>query len=80
VHAARTDEAAAAVAGPIVARGYRGFDPSAVVIGGPERVADAFAALGSAGCTDVIVRHLAEDQDAVLGSFEQLGVVRRALQ
>ncbi|MDQ1462914.1 MAG: hypothetical protein QOI08_4398, partial [Actinomycetota bacterium] len=32
------------------------------------------------GCTDVIVRHLAEDQDAVLGSFEQLGVVRAALQ
>jgi alkanesulfonate monooxygenase SsuD/methylene tetrahydromethanopterin reductase-like flavin-dependent oxidoreductase (luciferase family) len=80
VHAARTDEAAEAVAGPIVARGYRGFDPSAVVVGGPERVAEAFAALGSAGCTDVIVRHLAEDQDAVLGSFEQLGAVRTALQ
>ncbi|MCU1467863.1 MAG: Alkanesulfonate monooxygenase [Actinomycetia bacterium] len=80
VHAAATDQAAEEVAGPIVARGYRGFDPSAVVIGGPERVADAFAALGSAGCTDVIVRHLAEDQDAVLGSFEQLGVVRAALQ
>jgi hypothetical protein len=80
VHASSTDQAAEQVAGPIVARGYRGFDPSAVVIGGPQRVADAFASLGSAGCTDVIVRHLAEDQDAVLGSFEQLGAVRTALQ
>jgi alkanesulfonate monooxygenase SsuD/methylene tetrahydromethanopterin reductase-like flavin-dependent oxidoreductase (luciferase family) len=80
VHAASTDEAAEEVAGPIVARGYRGFDPSAVVIGGPQRVADGFASLGAAGCTDVIVRHLAEDQDAVLGSFEQLGTVRTALQ
>ena len=80
VHAASTDEAADQVAGPLVARGYRGFDPSAVVVGGPQRVADAFASLGAAGCTDVIVRHLAEDQDAVVGSFEQLGAVRTALQ
>jgi alkanesulfonate monooxygenase SsuD/methylene tetrahydromethanopterin reductase-like flavin-dependent oxidoreductase (luciferase family) len=80
VHAASTDEAAQEVAEPIVARGYRGFDPSAVVIGGPQRVADAFANLGAVGCTDIIVRHLAEDQGAVLGSFEQLGVVRSALQ
>lgn len=80
VHVASTDRAAEEIAGPIVARGYRGFDPSAVVIGGPERVTDAFAGLGALGCTDVIVRHLAEDQNAVLGSFEQLGTVRTALQ
>ena len=30
-------------------RGYRGFDPSAVVVGGPGQVTDAFAALGAAG-------------------------------
>ncbi len=32
VHVAGTDEEAAAVAGPIVERGYRGFDPAAVVV------------------------------------------------
>jgi alkanesulfonate monooxygenase SsuD/methylene tetrahydromethanopterin reductase-like flavin-dependent oxidoreductase (luciferase family) len=79
VHVAATDEQAAAVADPILARGYRGFDPSAVVTGGPERVAAAFAALGELGCTDVIVRHLAEDQAAVLRSFEQLATVRKNL-
>ena len=30
------------------------------------RVAEAFAELGAMGCTDVIVRHLADDQDEVL--------------
>ena len=79
VHVAATDDAAAAVAGPIVAAGYRGFDPSAVVVGGPDRVAEAFAGLEAAGCTDIIVRHLADDQDAVLRSFEQLATVRSAI-
>jgi len=80
VHVAATDDRAAAVADPIVQRGYRGFDPAAVVVGGPSRVADAFAGLGAAGCTDVIVRHLAEDQGAVLQSFEQLATVRENLR
>jgi hypothetical protein len=43
-------------------------------------VADAFAALGDAGCSDVIVRHLADDQGAVLRSFEQLATVRERLR
>jgi len=80
VHVAATDDAADAVAGPIVAAGYRGFDPSAVIVGGPGRVTEAFEALGAAGCTDVIVRHLADDQDAVLQSFEQLATVRAGVR
>ncbi|HEV7526742.1 MAG TPA: LLM class flavin-dependent oxidoreductase [Acidimicrobiia bacterium] len=80
IHVAATDQGAAAVADPILDRGYRGFDPSAVVVGGPARVAAAFAALGDAGCTDVIVRHLADDQEPVLRSFEQLAKVRETLK
>jgi alkanesulfonate monooxygenase SsuD/methylene tetrahydromethanopterin reductase-like flavin-dependent oxidoreductase (luciferase family) len=80
VHVAATDAAADAVAGPVVAAGYRGFDPSAVVVGGPGRVIDALAALGAVGCTDVIVRHLADDQPAVLQSFEQLAAVRAGVR
>jgi alkanesulfonate monooxygenase SsuD/methylene tetrahydromethanopterin reductase-like flavin-dependent oxidoreductase (luciferase family) len=79
VHVAATDELAAAVADPIIARGYRGFDPTAVVVGGPARVTDAFAALEEAGCSDIIVRHLADDHDAVLASFEALASVRERL-
>jgi alkanesulfonate monooxygenase SsuD/methylene tetrahydromethanopterin reductase-like flavin-dependent oxidoreductase (luciferase family) len=80
VHVAATDDLAAAVADPVLARGYRGFDPSAVIVGGPAAVAGAFAALGAAGCTDVIVRHLADDQEAVLSSFEALSTVRGLLR
>jgi len=67
------------VAGPILERGYRGFDPAAPVVGGVDDVAAAFAALGALGCTDVIIRHLADDHDEVLASFERLGAVRAAV-
>ncbi len=80
VHVAVTDADAAAVVDPIVERGYRGFDPAAIVSGGPGAVTEAFAELGRLGCTDVIVRHLAEDQPAVVRSFEQLATVRSNLR
>ena len=48
-------------------------------MGGPEPVAAAFAELGAMGCTDVIIRHLADDHDEVLASFERLGAVRAAV-
>jgi len=79
VHVGSDDADAARVAGPIVDGGYRGFDPEAPVVGGPGRVAEAFAALGEAGCSDVIVRHLAEDQGEVLASLERCGAVRTAV-
>lgn len=79
VHVAPTDAEADAQAGPVIAAGYRGFPPGATVCGSPGRVAEAFAAFGELGIRDVIVRHLAEDQGAVLRSFELLGEVRRAI-
>jgi alkanesulfonate monooxygenase SsuD/methylene tetrahydromethanopterin reductase-like flavin-dependent oxidoreductase (luciferase family) len=80
IHVGRDDADAQRVAGPVIARGYRGFDPSATVVGGVHAVADAFASLREAGCTDVIVRHLADEQDEVLRSFEQLAEVRRVVR
>src|SRR2546422_158743 len=43
------------------------------------RAAGAFADLGARGCTDVIIRHLADEQQEVLASFERLGDVRSAV-
>jgi alkanesulfonate monooxygenase SsuD/methylene tetrahydromethanopterin reductase-like flavin-dependent oxidoreductase (luciferase family) len=63
----------------VLARGYRGFDPSACVTGAPERVADQLRALAELGFTDVIVRHLVDDQREVLASTERLAPVRAAL-
>jgi len=62
-----------------VAKGYRGFDPAALVAGDVEQVTEQLRALGSMGYTDVIVRHFTNDHAKVLGSFARLGEVRRAL-
>lgn len=67
------------VAGPVVAGGYRGFDPSACTYGSPEQVVDRLSQYAAMGYTDVIVRHLAEDHAEVLKSYERLAGVREAL-
>lgn len=79
VHVGADAAEIARVAQPIIDRGYRGFDPSAPVVGQTAAVGDAFAAFGAMGYTDIIVRHLADDQAAVLASFERLGTVRASL-
>jgi alkanesulfonate monooxygenase SsuD/methylene tetrahydromethanopterin reductase-like flavin-dependent oxidoreductase (luciferase family) len=76
VHVGADDADAERVAGPVIQGGYRGFDPAAPCTGGPARVAAAFAELAGMGYTDVIVRHLAEDQGEVLASFARLAEVR----
>jgi alkanesulfonate monooxygenase SsuD/methylene tetrahydromethanopterin reductase-like flavin-dependent oxidoreductase (luciferase family) len=77
IHVGADEADARRVAGPIVDGGYRGFPPDAPVVGRPEQVAETFRDLAAMGYTDVIVRHLAEDQAEVLKSFERLAEVRR---
>jgi alkanesulfonate monooxygenase SsuD/methylene tetrahydromethanopterin reductase-like flavin-dependent oxidoreductase (luciferase family) len=79
VHVGRDPSDAARVAQPVVDAGYRGFDPSACTYGSVEQVAEAFTAYGDLGFTDIIIRHLADEQHDVLASFERLGEVRRLL-
>lgn len=76
VHVGRDDADALAVAEPVMAAGYRGLDPDVLVVGGPDRVAAEFRRLADLGFTDVLVRHLADDQREVLRSFERLAGVR----
>jgi len=70
---------AEAATGAIVTAGYRGFDLSALVIGTVDEVVERFRALGSLGYTDVIVRHVTDDQPYVLASLARLAQVRKAL-
>ena len=79
IHVGADDADAERVAGPVVAAGYRGFDPSACTYGGPAQVIDRLGEYAAMGYSDVIVRHLAEDQGEVLGSYERLAGVRAAL-
>ena len=69
-----------ATAGPVLARGYRGFDPAALVTGTIDEVVRSFRDLGTMGYTDVIVRHLIDDQPKVLESLRRLEQVRLALR
>jgi alkanesulfonate monooxygenase SsuD/methylene tetrahydromethanopterin reductase-like flavin-dependent oxidoreductase (luciferase family) len=70
---------AEAATGAIVKAGYRGFDPTALVIGTVDEVVSRFRALGELGYTDVIVRHVTDDQPHVLASLARLAQVRKAL-
>lgn len=62
-----------------VAAGYRGFPPEALVIGTPGQVAERLAELVPLGVTDVLVRHVTNEQHLVLGSIERLAAVRAQL-
>ncbi len=79
VHVGADAEDAARVAKPVVDGGYRGFRPEACTYGSAEQVAEQLAPYGEMGYTDVIVRHLVDDQSEVLRSLERLGAVREAL-
>ena len=79
VYVAGSPADAESVAGPIRAHGYRGFDPAALVIGTVDEVVDTFRALGAMGYTDVIVRHVIDDQPRVLDSLARLADVRKRL-
>jgi alkanesulfonate monooxygenase SsuD/methylene tetrahydromethanopterin reductase-like flavin-dependent oxidoreductase (luciferase family) len=79
IHVGADDADTDRVAGPILAAGYRGFAPGVCVVGGTEQVADQFRAFADLGFTDVIVRHLVDDQDEVLASYERLAGVRTSL-
>jgi len=79
VYVADSRADAEAATGAIVKAGYRGFDPAALVIGTIDEVVARFRALGELGTTDVIVRHVTDEQSFVLASLARLGQVRKAL-
>ena len=79
VHVGADDADADRVAGPVLAAGYRGFAPGVCVVGGPARVTDELRQFADLGFTDVILRHLANEQDEVLASYERLAPVRVSL-
>ncbi|MFL6243634.1 MAG: LLM class flavin-dependent oxidoreductase [Acidimicrobiia bacterium] len=79
IHVGADPADAERVAGPVVAAGYRGFDPSACTYGSSKQVTEKLGEYAAMGYTDVIVRHLAEDQSAVLESFARLAGVRETL-
>lgn len=62
-----------------LARGYRGIPAAALVAGSADEVAERFQAFAKLGYTQILVRHLTNDQPKVLGSLARLATVRTAL-
>ena len=71
---------AKAVLDQALTRGYRGIPAEALIAGSIDEVAERFRAFGEFGYTDVIVRHLTNDQPKVLASLARLEKVRAALR
>ncbi len=79
VHVGRDRAEAEAVVAPIIAKGYRGFDPAVLIYGGSGEVTERFQQLKAAGFTDLLVRHIGGDEREVLASHQRLGEIRTAL-
>ena len=79
IYVGESSAEAQAVGGAIVKAGYRGFDPAALVWGSVAEVVDKFRALEPLGYTDIIVRHITDNQAKVLASLARLAEVRKAL-
>jgi alkanesulfonate monooxygenase SsuD/methylene tetrahydromethanopterin reductase-like flavin-dependent oxidoreductase (luciferase family) len=62
-----------------LSQGYRGIPAEALIAGSIDEVAEQFRVFGELGYTDILVRHLTNDQSKVLGSLERLEKVRSAL-
>ena len=59
VYVGESDAEAEGSAGPLVAKGYRGFPREALIIGGAERAIEEMRALGRSGFNHVQIRFLA---------------------
>ena len=62
-----------------VSRGYRGIPAEALIAGSVDEVAEQFRTFAKIGYTDILVRHVINDQPKVLGSLERLAAVRAAV-
>ena len=60
-------------------QGYRGIPAEALIAGSVDEVTEQFRGFGKIGYTEILVRHLTNDQPNVLGSLARLAAVRAAL-
>ena len=80
IYVGESSAEAEAVGRAIVKAGYRGFDPAALVWGSVAEVVEKFRAFEPLGYTDIIVRHIIDNQAEVVGSLGRLAEVGQALR
>ena len=79
IYVGQLSSEAQAVLQHALSRGYRGIPAEALVAGSVDEVAGQFLSFAELGYTDILVRHLSNDQPKVLGSLERLAAVHAAL-
>src|SRR5216683_5887871 len=79
IYVGESSSEAQAVLQHALSRSYRGMPAEALIAGSVDEVAERFRTFGDIGYTDILVRHLTNDQPKVLGSLERLAAVRAAL-
>ena len=79
IYVGESSPEAQAVLQQALGRSYRGVPAEALIAGSVDEVAEQFRAFGKIGYTDILVRHLTNDQPKALGSLERLAAVRAAL-
>ena len=69
IYVGESSSEAQAVLQQALSHGYRGMPAEALIAGSVDEVAEQFRAFGEIGYTDILVRHLTNDQPKVLGSW-----------
>jgi len=79
VYVGQSSPEARAVLQRALSQGYRGMPAEALIAGSVDEVAEQFRTFGEIGYTDILARHLTNDQPKVLSSLERLAAVRTAV-
>ena len=79
IYVGETSQEAQVVLRQALGHGYRGMPAEALIAGTADQVAEQFRVFEEMGYTEILVRHLINDQPKVLGSLERLAAVRAAL-
>jgi alkanesulfonate monooxygenase SsuD/methylene tetrahydromethanopterin reductase-like flavin-dependent oxidoreductase (luciferase family) len=79
IYVGESSSEAQAVLEGALRRSYRGMPAEALIAGSADEVAEQFRTFGEVGYTEILVRHLTNDQPKVLGSLERLAAVRAEL-
>jgi alkanesulfonate monooxygenase SsuD/methylene tetrahydromethanopterin reductase-like flavin-dependent oxidoreductase (luciferase family) len=79
IYIGETQAEAEAIGGKIISAGYRGFSPTAPIVGDAEAVAESFKKLAQMGYTDIIIRNLVSEQAQALESIARLKQVKGLL-
>ena len=79
IYVGESSSEARAVLKHALSRSSRSVPGEALIAGTFDEVAEQFRRFGEIGYTDILVRHLTNDQSQVLGSLERLAAVRAAL-